>query len=198
MTNTTETTTTDKPAGGTVAVHERKLLMNATTTAQGISIKRGRRQQRILAVLGLSLLGLGMPFVNSAGASTTTKEVDGTKTGQAVTGPSCSSPVGVCGAGVASGPLHGPFEVVATGVAPTSEPDISILTYTAVYHTNRGDLQVSGRGLLNTVTTRYSTVDEIVGGTGHWTGASGSWQEVGTFSVAAGQSSQYHAVITTP
>ena len=152
------------------------------------------RRRAGLIVAAVVLVGLA---VAPAVADPNTKSVRGTFEEQAVSGPACTSPVGLCAAGRFRGGLHGPFDIVVAGTTPTSNPDVIVLDTASVLHTRTGDLSFSGLTLYNTATGYFSSVDEVSGGTGAWAGASGTLQSAGRFTVEEGGSGRFQAVITT-
>jgi hypothetical protein len=86
----------------------------------------------------------------------------------------CQSVYGLCTSGtVDSGPLKGTtnFEVltIGPGPTPTSMAYTGVLTIT----THSGVLYIHDRGVVDEATGRYFEIDEIVGGTGKFTNATG-------------------------
>jgi hypothetical protein len=155
------------------------------------------RLRRRMVLVPLLLVPLMIVAAGPAGADPNTKTYRGTLTEQAFT-EGCTSPVGLCAAGEAKGGLHGDFEITATNITPTSDPDVVILETSYVIHTNKGDISFSGQTLLNTVTGFFSSLDEVTGGTGKWAGATGTLMSSGNFSFATGfGEGEYTAVITT-
>jgi hypothetical protein len=136
--------------------------------------------------------------VAPAYADSDTKSVKGKFEEQAFT-EGCTSPVDLCAAGRFTGGLHGPFEIVVTNATPTSDPDVLLLETSSVLHTKKGDIFLSGRTVLNTVTGAFSSVDTITGGTGKYAGATGTLHSTGTFNAETGVGvGEWQAVITTP
>jgi hypothetical protein len=110
----------------------------------------------------------------------------------------CTSPFGLCiDAQYTAGPLHGTFHGVVTSLVPTADtPATSVVLFTTdtvatvsgwemsgtLRIKNAGSFATAGRGDIVDLQT-------IVGGTGDFTGASGSIQAFGTFDSATGTGS---------
>ena len=152
-----------------------------------------RRAVFVGAVAMLAALAAAPAFSDSS-----TKTRRGTFVEQAVTGPACASPVGLCATGELRGGLHGPFDIVVTSTTPTSNPDVIVLNTSSVLHTKKGDVSFSGQTLYNTVSGNFSSLDTITGGTGRWAGVTGSLQSTGRFTFEEGGAGRYQAEVTTP
>jgi len=93
----------------------------------------------------------------------------------------CTSPVGLCTAGVfeGNGLLHGTTSFVADGLAPAAGmPGVeapTTLSYSGLLtiSTHRGTLTTRDTGIFDTAAGLFSSRDVIVGGTGIFAGATG-------------------------
>ncbi len=155
---------------------------------------RGSRVVRTFSAVLLSAI-IATALVGTAGADSASVRVQGTLRSEAVTGPDCSSPVGVCFAGTFKGALRGTGDFAATSVTPTSTPDVVLISGDLTIHDRDGDLSCSEQALLNTATGEFVFVCEITSGTGKWVGASGSFQASGTIEGTVG-TGRYEGKIT--
>jgi hypothetical protein len=142
----------------------------------------------------------------SAGAAASCRTVEGSYTEQAVTGPECLSPVGLCIAATYRGDLRGPFEGRATSIVTTADTPTTTVaffttdsTFDGTYRDRRGTLTIKNAGAF-TSNPDGSIVDlqTITGGTGALAGATGSLRATGTFSFATGGRSTYQGVLCLP
>jgi hypothetical protein len=100
----------------------------------------------------------------------------------------CTSPVGLCTAGVFEGPrqLCGTTSFIADGLAPSGgmpavEP-ASTLSYSGLLTitTSRGSLTTRDTGIFDTAAGLFASRDIVVGGTGVFAGATGHLLITGT------------------
>jgi hypothetical protein len=148
------------------------------------------------ALTGRRALGVGVGLLAVALVSGSTAEaadcktVRGKGTLNAVTGPACTSPVGLCVSAVLTGGLSGHVLSTVTSIIPTADtPTTSVVFLTAdtVITTDKGTLsqkeavafQTSGPG-------EFSELDIVVAGTGEWAGATGVFRADGTFDGSTG------------
>lgn len=119
-----------------------------------------------------------------------------------VSGPDCLSPIGLCTRGTLSGGLKGEFFFTATSLVPTADtPATGVVLYTGeiVLTTKDGTLTCRDAGGFQTVGAgAVSSVCAIVGGTADLTGASGTIQFVGNFTLADGGDGDYRGSVTLP
>jgi hypothetical protein len=87
----------------------------------------------------------------------------------------CTSPVGLCTAGVtASGPLAGTTRFTALTLVPSpGAPDVLLYTGVLVITTRKGTVTIEDRGLFNTVTGAFFELEQVVAGTGKFKHATG-------------------------
>jgi hypothetical protein len=162
-----------------------------------------RASKRHVAMTAVSLIVLMMATIPSSKiwAEPGSLSVHGHLTSQSVTGPECTSPVGVCATGTLHGSLNGPFEFVASSIVSADQPGVVFLKGVTVIHDQHGEMQCADSAAFNT--TRGSDGElvglcEITGLTGQWTGASGYLQSAGTFTLEAGGTEQYFGKIVLP
>jgi hypothetical protein len=163
---------------------------------------RSRRGLAAGTVAGGLLLLAAAP----SGAQSACIEVRGSYIEHAVSGPDCTSPVGLCIAGEYSGGIRGAFEGAATTVTGSADtPSTNVL-----FFTSDSTIQARVRGRSGTLSIKnagtFSTADggpivdlqTIVGGTGALSGASGSLRAQGTFSATSGGTSHYEWTVCLP
>ncbi len=134
----------------------------------------------------LLVAGVGLA---PAGASSSVKPVVARFSEQAVTGPTCGAPSGLCTVGTFVGGIRGPYEHELLRSIPWDTPNVIVVSTTMIVHTDDGDLFATGSGALSTAPGgrgEFSDLEIISGGTGKWLNASGYLQCVGTFTEAAG------------
>lgn len=154
-----------------------------------------------LAVLLLSAITVLALMVSGALADPRCKKVNGKFTLQAVAGPTCLSPVGICATGVYQGSLKGHNEFTGTSVVTTADTPataVILLTGDNVIHTGHGDLITKDAIVLNTTGAgEFGEVDTIVSGTGDWVGAIGRLTATGTFAGGVG-AGDFQGEVCTP
>ncbi|MBI5669369.1 MAG: hypothetical protein HZC41_15300 [Chloroflexi bacterium] len=139
--------------------------------------------------------------VGTAVAAPDCKTVNGSFVLQTVTGPACTSPVGICTTGVYKGGIKGNSSFTGTSLIPTADtPTTSVLILTGdnLIETPNGNLltkdaivfKTSGKG-------EFAEVDTIVGGTGAWVGMTGTLTATGTFTESGGEG-RYTGEICAP
>jgi hypothetical protein len=105
--------------------------------------------------------------------------------------PTCGSPIGLCASAELYGSLAGTASTVGTSSTPTPDaPSTGVVLLTAEDRIDTGDgvlltkgaavLQTTGEGL-------FAEVNQIVGGSGRWAGATGTLTGTGTFINGAGE-----------
>jgi len=153
-----------------------------------------------LAVLSLSTL-LTLLLVGSAAAAPICKKINGKVTLQALPSSTCSSSISLCAGGKLSGDLAGTSSFVGTSQATTvdtSATSVILLTGDNTIYTSAGTLLTKDAIVLQTTGQgNFGEVDTVVGGTGEWAGATGTFRAVGTFAEGVGQG-DYIGEICTP
>jgi hypothetical protein len=151
----------------------------------------------IFAVTGL------LPALSYAGDC---RSVRGVMEETQVTGPACSSPVGLCTVALFHGQLKGQARFVATGITPSADTPatgvVFVIGDTSVVDARlghrRGTLSIKNAAAYRTVGDGdLSDSQVIVGGTGDFAGASGSLRISGTFLAGAGTAS-YEGSVCMP
>lgn len=131
-----------------------------------------------------------------------TSDVAGAIRSQQISGPDCTSPVGLCTKGTfsgSSGSIRGPFTFSANRLVPSDVPGVLLYTGRIDVHTSGGDFVCTDSGAFNTAGDgELADVCEVGSGTGEWSSTSGYLQIVGTFTAAAGGKSRYAGKVTTP
>ncbi len=150
----------------------------------------------VSAVITLTIASSGVM------AASNCKKVNGKVSLQPVTGPACTSPIGICGTGSFKGDLNANSEFTGTSLTPTVDtPTTGVVVLTAdnVFHTDNGDLMSKPALVLSTTGAGdVAVVDTIIGGTGGWAGATGFIKAIGTLTPAAGGEGDYTGEICTP
>ncbi|MBI3943667.1 MAG: hypothetical protein HY326_11695 [Chloroflexi bacterium] len=153
----------------------------------------------IIALCCLVMLAL---TGSSASAAQSCQKISGKFTLQPVSGPACTSPVGICATGSYKGDVAGTSSFTGTSVIPTADTPTTaavLLTGDNLFHTKGGDLLTKDAIVLRTTGAgEFAEVDTIVGGTGKWAGASGAFQATGTFTSAAGGEGEYRGEVCFP
>ena len=165
------------------------------------STVKAPRRSRALALAVAGALGAAL-FTTGADASQTSFPARGTITAQALSGPSCLAPAGLCFVGAARGSLNGPAEFDVATVTPSASPGVMFVSGTLTVHDHRGDLFCTEEAVLNTSAGsdgEFVFLCEITGGTGKWSGASGYLQALGTVDPATGEGTgEYSGKILLP
>lgn len=152
-----------------------------------------------LAVLSLSAL-TALLLVGGTAAASNCKKVNGKVTLQALP-PNCSSSIGLCARGSLSGDLAGTSSFIGTSQAATvdtSTTSVILLTGDNTIHTSGGTLMTKDAIVLQTTGDgNFGEVDTVIGGSGEWAGAMGTFRAQGTFANGSGQG-DYIGEICTP
>lgn len=135
------------------------------------------RWRRVVAAGVAVAGGAAALLLGAAPARSGSDAVAGRISSEAVTGPACGSPVGVCSRGELKGALKGTFTFTAASVTATVDtPSTAVLAYTGemVVTTDDGTLTCKDAGALaNTGDRSFASVCTVVGGSGELAGASG-------------------------
>ncbi len=152
-----------------------------------------------LAVLSLSAL-VAAVLVGSVAAASPCKKINGKLTLQALA-PTCSSAISLCASATLSGDLAGVSSFVGTSQAVTVDTPatgVIVLTGDNAIHTSGGTLLTKDAIVLQTSGDgQFGEVDTVVGGTGEWAGATGTFRAQGTFANGVG-AGDYIGEICTP
>lgn len=140
-------------------------------------------------------------LVLSGQAGAASGSVKGRFTSQTISGPSCTSPVGLCTAGTLTGGIKGTFEFTGTSLIQSVDtPTTGVVLYTGdiAIHTRDGDLSCKDAGALRTTGSgEVSSVCTIISGTSAFAGTTGVIQFVGTFTLSAGGAGDYQGTLFT-
>jgi hypothetical protein len=146
------------------------------------------------------------PPASSAQALARCIPVNGFYVEHPVTGPDCSSPVGLCIAGTYHGGVSGEFEGRATMITATADsPATTVQLFTSDSTINA---RVAGRTGTMTIKNAGAfaaggdgsivDVQTIVAGTGRLAGATGTLRAEGTFAFPDGGRSRYAGTVCLP
>jgi hypothetical protein len=152
-------------------------------------------------LVGVAVL-LPLILAASGAEAATCKKVSGSFTLTPLTGPACTSPVGVCATGAYKGGIKASSVFTGTSLIQTVDtPTTAVVLLTGDNQfTSGGDtlltkdaivLRTSGAG-------DFAEVDTVIGGTGQWAGVTGVLRAQGTFTLAAGGSGDYVGELCTP
>ena len=154
-----------------------------------------------LAVLSLSALLALLLVGSTAAAASTCKKINGKVTLQALPPSTCPSPISLCAKGSLSGDLAGSSAFIGTSQAATvdtSSTAVILVTGDNTIQTSAGTLLTKDAIVLQTTGAgNFGEVDTVVGGTGEWAGATGTFRAQGTFAGGGGQG-DYVGEICTP
>ena len=143
-----------------------------------------------LAVLALAAL-LALLLVGGATAASPCKKINGKVTLQALPSTNCLSPISFCARGVLSGDLAGSSLFSGTSQAATVDTPrtaVIVLTGDNTIETSGGTLLTKDAIVLQTTGAgHFGEVDTVIGGTGTWAGATGTFRAQGTFADGQGQ-----------
>jgi hypothetical protein len=152
------------------------------------------------AVLSLSAL-LAVVLVGNVAAASQCKKINGKLTLQALPSSTCSSAISLCASATLSGDLVGVSSFTGTSQAATTDtPSTSVILLTGdnAIHTSDGTLLTKDAIVLQTTGAgNFAEVDTVIGGTGAWAGATGTFRAQGTFANGIGQG-DYIGEICTP
>ena len=148
-------------------------------------------------IAALAAVGTLAAFGSVALATESERQVHGHLFSQVLTGPACTSPIGLCTAGRLTGVINGDFVFSATRLEPSDTPGILFYTGTIVVQTNRGEVRCQDAGAFG-VNPPGPVVDicTITSGTGDWAGVTGHIRIHGTFTFTEGGNSKYEGVIS--
>ncbi len=150
----------------------------------------------VLSTLAFSLAG------SEAAASNACRKVKGRFTLEPVSGPECTSPVGICARGAYTGDFAGDAFFVATSVIQTVDsPTTGVVLVTGDDHftTADGGLTTKDAIVLRTVgADEFSELDTVIAGTGEWAGATGVITATGTMTIASGGQGTYSGEVCRP
>jgi hypothetical protein len=141
----------------------------------------------------------------SAGAEC--RRVHGTQDEVPVSGPACTSPVGLCTLAQISGSLKGEAAFTATSILPSADTPTTGVVFvtgdtemTAVQLGSRGGTLLIKDAAAYRTTGDFDLVDlqTIVGGTGDFAGASGTLRISGHFAPQTGGTTDYEGTICLP
>ena len=154
--------------------------------------------------LGSNRAGSGMPDINACGGSALAS-IDATPAhGKLRSQPlveGCTSPVGFCTVGRASGTINGDFVFTARAFVPSDTPSVILFTGDIVFTTSRGEVRCQDAGAYNVGEIEsgpgpFASLCTITGGTGEWAGATGHIRIQGTFSLPEGGDRRYEGSIS--
>jgi hypothetical protein len=153
-----------------------------------------------LAVLSLSAL-LALLLVGGASAASTCRKINGKITLQGLPPSTCPSSISLCASGSLSGDLAGMSSFTGTSQAATVDTattSVILLTGDNTIQTSGGTLMTKDAIVLQTTGDgNFGEVDTVIGGTGEWAGATGTFRAQGTFAGGGGQG-DYIGEICTP
>jgi hypothetical protein len=174
--------------GGNEAGHRKHCSCSHINQTEGLMSIHTSSTARRIAAVAAALVGVGglagALVAPVASAGTRTQIMAGTFQGVAFSGPGCTSPVNLCSDGSIHGFLNGPQELVVQSFTATPTPNVSVIDSTVVIHDSRGDVACKEDIAYNATPGgdgEFGGLCEITGGTGHWAGATGYLQIVGTF-----------------
>jgi hypothetical protein len=130
------------------------------------------------------------------------KNLRGSFTLQAITGPACTSSVGICATGQFRGAISGDSTFIGSSVIATADTPatgIVLVTGDNTIETRRGTLKTRDAIVLKTTGQGdFAEVDTIVGGSNAWAGATGQLRAEGTFTASAGGQGSYRGEVCAP
>lgn len=163
-----------------------------------------KRKILFLTLTVMLLAVVAMSSVNIASdAQSQCKRVNGRIISQLLTGPQCTSPIGLCTIGRFIGGINGDFTFVAQTLSPTPDSSVTgVFYYTGdiTIMTNQGNIFDKDAGAFNVVpnsTGDFASVSTTTGGTGRYVGASGRIRIAGTFTPEDGGDSEYEGEVCT-
>ncbi len=167
-----------------------------------MSAHRARWAIPTLIMLAAVILALAASSAGPVNAgSNGCKKVSGRIVLEQVTGPECSSPVGLCAKGVVKGGVRGTVFVVVTSALPSGDTPTTGVMFTtgdAVFKTDSGTLLTKDASTLSTSgAMEFAELNTVVGGTGSYEGAWGTLVATGDNS-PDGTSGVYSGQICTP
>lgn len=158
---------------------------------------RGRAISIALAVSATLVFGYTVGSVAAARTSVT-----GHFSSVAVSGPTCTSSIGLCTQGTLTGGIKGTFFFTATSLIQTADtPTTSVALYTGdiAVRTKDGDFICKDAGAFRTTGDgAVSSVCTIVSGSGAFAGVTGTLQFVGNFSLSSGGVGDFTGSLVSP
>ena len=153
--------------------------------------------------LGPNRVGYDMLSINASGGSALASTDAGPAQGKLRSQPlveGCTSPVGFCTVGRATGTINGDFVFTARAFVPSDTPGVILYTGDIVFTTSHGEVRCQDAGAYNVGELEsgpgpFASLCTITGGTGGWAGATGHIRIQGTFSLVAGGDSRYEGSI---
>ena len=156
----------------------------------------------LLVTAAVLLTAVALPLTVGIGhAQSNCKPVNGHIVSELLTGPECTSPVGLCTGGSFIGGINGDFIFIATSLTPHQDsPVTGVVHYTGdiTIRTRHGDIFIKDAGAFNSIpnsTGDVGSVSTITGGTERYAGASGRIRIAGTFTPEGGGDSDYQGEI---
>jgi len=127
--------------------------------------------------------------------------VRGRITIQALTGPDCTSPVGLCLTGTIVGALRGDYGFTASTVSPSADTPLTGVLFSTgdtTLETPGGTLFTKDAlALATSGAGEFSDLSIITGGTGDWAGAFGTLTITGAYAAGQGEA-VYAGEVCTP
>ena len=162
-----------------------------------LSAIKSRRPPILFLLLALAALPL---LLATRAEGETNMRIAGIIRSQLVTGPECTSPVGLCLRGTFYGSLNGPNEAVGFLFIP--QPDGVIFGKShVVVHDRYGDLRCTSSSSFDIApdgnNNPFSDLCVITGGTGRYTGAQGWFHTFGNGG-PTGNAAEYRGTIRLP
>lgn len=156
----------------------------------------------ILLITSITAAG-AFPVARAGEAPSKCKPVRGHAISHTVSGSDCASPIGLCAGGQLYGGIKGEINLVGTSLTPTQDTPVTgvfVFTGDDVIKTKTGDIYTKDAGVLNLAPNSSGddmSIATITGGTGDYTGATGTLRIYGTFSETGGEFN-YEGQICTP
>ena len=158
-----------------------------------------KSSRRLVACAIAAILVLGAAFALTTGAVAAGSRTARGQFESDVVVEGCTSPVGICTHGTLRGGVNAEFDFTATSLVPTADTAAtSVLLYTGdiVLSNQFGTLTCKDAGAFQSAGSgAVSSVCTIVEGTGQYSGATGTIQFVGNFTLPEGGEGEYRAVI---
>ena len=155
---------------------------------------------RLLLLLVVAAVAAAAAGGGYAVASEDAQQAHGTLRSQPLV-EGCTSPIGLCTAGRASGVINGDFVFTSQRLVPSDTPGVILFTGEIVFQTSSGEVRCQDAGAYNVSELEsgpgpFVSLCTITGGTGDWAGATGHIRIHGTFSLAQGGNSYYEGLIS--
>ncbi len=154
------------------------------------------------AVLVVCVVIAALTTSSAAIAGPNCRKVNGKFSLQPVTGPACTSSVGICASGSYKGDLAGTSTFTGTSLIQTVDTpttSVVLLTGDTLIQAKGGNLLTKDAIVLKTTGAgNFAEIDTVISGTGEWAGATGQISALGTFTTANGGEGDYSGEICTP